>query len=47
MNHPILSIVATRTDSVVLAQAALSAIRAGGFKIVRDAEFEVALFNDS
>jgi hypothetical protein len=45
VNHPILSIVATRTDSVVLAQAALSAIRAGGFKIVRDAE--VALFNDS
>jgi hypothetical protein len=47
VNHPILSIVATRTDSVVLAQAALSAIRAGGFKIVRDAESEVALFNDS
>ena len=47
MNHPILSIVATRTDSVVLAQAALSAIRAGGFKIVRDPESEVALFNDS
>ena len=47
VNHPILSIVATRTDSVVLAQAALSAIRADGFKIVRETESEVALFNDS
>ncbi|MFL6775619.1 MAG: hypothetical protein ACJ8FN_04410 [Sphingomicrobium sp.] len=47
VNHPILSIVATRTDSVVLAQAALAAIRAGGFKIVREAEPEISLFNDS
>ena len=33
--HPILSMVTTRTDSVMLAQAALDAIRAGGFEIVR------------
>jgi hypothetical protein len=47
VNHPILSIVATRTDSVVLAQAALAAIRAGGFKFVREADAENSLFNDS
>lgn len=46
VSHPILSIMTTRTDSVVLAQAALAAIRAGGFKIVRQAEPEVSLFND-
>ena len=47
ISHPILSIMTTRTDSVVLAQAALSAIRAGGFKIVREAEPEMSLLNDS
>ena len=33
--HRILSTFATRTDSVMLARAALDAIQAGGFKIVR------------
>lgn len=47
LEHPILSIMTTRTDSVVLAQAALAAIRAGGFKIVREAEPEFSRFNDS
>lgn len=46
LNHPILSIVATRTDSVLLAQAAVAAIRAGGFQIVKDARGEVPQFND-
>lgn len=41
VHHPILSIVATRTDSVVLAQAALDAIRACGFKIVRQSGAEI------
>ena len=41
VNHPILSIVATRTDSVVLAQAAIDAIRACGFKIVRQPGVEI------
>lgn len=47
LEHPLLSIMTTRTDSVLLAQAAVAAIRAGGFKIVREAAGEVALFNDS
>ena len=47
LDHPILSIMTTRTDSVVLAQAALTAIRAGGFRIVREAGSEAALLNDS
>lgn len=47
LDHPILSIMTTRTDSVVLAQAALSAIRAVGFKIIRDAEPEASRFSDS
>jgi hypothetical protein len=47
LDHPILSIMTTRTDSVVLARAALDAIRSGGFKIVRAAEPEASRFNDS
>jgi hypothetical protein len=38
LNHRILSTLATRADSVLLAQAALEAIHAGGFRIVRDEE---------
>jgi hypothetical protein len=36
--HPILYMVTTRTDSVMLAQAALDALRASGFAIVRNPE---------
>lgn len=41
VHHPILSIMTTRTDSVVLAQAALDAIRASGFKIIRQSAFDI------
>jgi hypothetical protein len=34
--HPILSTFTTKADSVLLANAALDAIRAAGFKIVRE-----------
>ena len=48
LDHPLLSIMmTTRTDSVILARAALAAIRASGFRIVRDAEPEASRFNDS
>lgn len=47
LDHPLLSIMTTRTDSVILARAALAAIRASGFRIVRDAELEASRFNDS
>jgi len=35
VSHPILSIVATRTDSARLARAALDALDALGFQVVR------------
>jgi hypothetical protein len=38
LNHRILSTFTTRADSVMLAQAALEAIEASGFRVVRDAE---------
>jgi len=38
VRHPILSMVTTRTDSVMLAQAALEAIHASGFAIVKNSD---------
>lgn len=38
LQHPILSTLTTRADSVLLANAALDAIRAAGFRIVKDEE---------
>ena len=38
LSHRILSTFTTRADSIMLAQAALEAIEASGFKVVRDAE---------
>jgi len=38
LGHRILSTFTTRADSVMLAQAALEAIEAGGFKVVKDSE---------
>ncbi len=35
VSHPILSTITTKADSVLLANAALDAIHAAGFKIVR------------
>jgi hypothetical protein len=34
--HPILSMVATRTDSVLLAQAVIDSLRKAGFQMVRE-----------
>jgi hypothetical protein len=36
LGHRILSTITTKADSVLLANAALDAIRAAGFRIVRD-----------
>ena len=36
LNHPILATIATKADSVLLANAALNALDAAGFKIVRN-----------
>ena len=36
LNHRILSTFTTRTDSVLLARAALAALRGAGFKIIKD-----------
>jgi hypothetical protein len=38
LNHRILSTFTTKADSVLLAHAALDALHAAGFKIVRDEE---------
>lgn len=36
VSHPIISKITTKADSVLLAHAALDAIEAAGFKIVKD-----------
>lgn len=38
VSHRILSMVATRTDSVLLARAALDALHVSGFTIVRETD---------
>lgn len=42
LSHRIIATFATKADSVLLAHAAIDAIRAVGFKIVRDDEAEIA-----